>query len=1188
MQLPRLLALRLALLAIFAPALAQTVNYTWTGGAAIISQGMGSADATASGNWAGNTLPTSSATTTVLNFGASQGLSSYDILNVSLPGDFDVYGLVFTPPIPVYQFGSNSSGALGLGTGGLTLAGTGPGTVMLYSNLDLLGNQTWTINGNAFLYGRITESTPSALTIAGNGTGYIVLGNDSNTFSGGVDLQSGTLVVGGSSGKEGQAIFSGPVGTGTLTLRDNTTLRTTGYYDITLHNDIRLGNYVTLGDPSENNSITFGGTITPLQADTTLYLGTEGANFFSGSITDATVHNETSSTSLTFTSLNPYGSLSFAVLLGQNTYTGGTIADHAAVIFYSPGSIPETGDITARNQGYVSTGYNHLASGANGVGGITTILSHITDPANFNGSLGFDTDPDQSDIPTTFYDDINLSAFAPDGMDPQAGFWGLGSQTSAIITGHITPPDGGNFVFGGGEGKLYVQSNLGLPLSVNSAPNASPVPVGVRVRSVFGERPLTVWFQGDNSYTGNLMSDHSIVVLDSPNALPTNSQFSLDAQSYVGFTERFTAGTDTTVTPAEFISHLQTTGYNATSVLGFDSFDPSGRTIFSAVDLSALDDIYLGTTTHAHLAGAIRAPSSGVLSVTGVDGGWLTLDSALTPTVTLGEASVSGVDSLQIGMSGGSDTFQRGIVELTNGGSTYSGGTDIRSGYVLLGASSSGGDGSVGSGPLGTRTVNFLNSYSGLHTVLASSSNITLHNQLNFAEGTMVQFGVDSFSQGDEDRDPVSKLQDYTNYGISFMGGFSGYASELLFTGYGTFTLAGDSPNLTANLIQIGRAGYGSYYNVSGVNGGNYGTRFTTPLVIAASNTSFGSTDSLIQLSNGADLSFTSLAPTIGSIMGGDPVNYDGPNDSSYISLAADSTLTIHQSVNGELAATIGGAVSDRSLAYSSVAPVNAALVKNGSGSLTLSGQNNYSGGTTINDGSLIAGSSTVIDPNSLLITSGPLGTGTVTLNGGNLGFVNGATIANNIVFGANGGTLFGNTTFTQPLSIGSHVTLSPGNSPGIMSFANGLTFAGGGTLRLEIGSLYGTAGVDYDFLDVTGLSLAILATANNPFTFDLVSLTTDYSQPGTLASSALPASLTILQGAGQITGFDPAAFAFNTANFSSTTPGEFSVSLGNNGTSLQLNFTPIAVPEPSTYALFGLGALVFAVRAWRRRQSRA
>ncbi|MEO6477601.1 autotransporter-associated beta strand repeat-containing protein [Luteolibacter sp.] len=71
-------------------------------------------------------------------------------------------------------------------------------------------------------------------------------------------------------------------------------------------------------------------------------------------------------------------------------------------------------------------------------------------------------------------------------------------------------------------------------------------------------------------------------------------------------------------------------------------------------------------------------------------------------------------------------------------------------------------------------------------------------------------------------------------------------------------------------------------------------------------------------------------------------------------------------------------------------------LTKSGAGTLTLSAASTYSGGTTVNAGTLVIGSSST--PTSGTVTSGPVGTGAITLAGGTLGMAGGNfTVANNI-----------------------------------------------------------------------------------------------------------------------------------------------------------------------------------------------
>ena len=108
-------------------------------------------------------------------------------------------------------------------------------------------------------------------------------------------------------------------------------------------------------------------------------------------------------------------------------------------------------------------------------------------------------------------------------------------------------------------------------------------------------------------------------------------------------------------------------------------------------------------------------------------------------------------------------------------------------------------------------------------------------------------------------------------------------------------------------------------------------------------------------------------------------------------------------------------------------------LVKEGTGTLTLTGDNTYNGTTTVSEGTLLVNG---------------------THTGGAAYTVNGT------------GTLGGYGTIGSPVTIADDGTLAPGNTPGILTLTNGLTFTGG-TFEVEIEGT--TAGTEYDQVVVTG-----------------------------------------------------------------------------------------------------------------------
>lgn len=165
---------------------------------------------------------------------------------------------------------------------------------------------------------------------------------------------------------------------------------------------------------------------------------------------------------------------------------------------------------------------------------------------------------------------------------------------------------------------------------------------------------------------------------------------------------------------------------------------------------------------------------------------------------------------------------------------------------------------------------------------------------------------------------------------------------------------------------------------------------------------------------------------------------------------------------------------------FSGLLTGDGALAKTGAGTLTLAGANTYSGGTTLAAGTLLVGHDTA------------LGSGTVTLGGGNLGTSGGArTLANNLVLqsdatftGPDALTLTGNLALARSreltIAAGTHVTLSgvvSGAGRGLNKFGAGTleltganTYTGGtliaeGTVRINnlTGSAFGTGAVTID-----------------------------------------------------------------------------------------------------------------------------
>ena len=536
--------------------------------------------------------------------------------------------------------------------------------------------------------------------------------------------------------------------------------------------------------------------------------------------------------------------------------------------------------------------------------------------------------------------------------------------------------------------------------------------------------------------------------------------------------------------------------------------------------------------------GTLTLAACTTLGVAG-DGGFQ-LDNAIALDNTGGTVRFdtgNGNLTLTGNISGAAGITMTGSNTLTlTGANSFAGGLTVRDGGTLqLGGSTLDTNNkltafaaSIATGPVGTGTLTLAGEAT-LST--AGVDDVFLANNISIS-------GPISIALAHEHYD--AKGWDGAGYywdGLTLSGPLSGGGSIDL-SGQGNLTLDGNNSAWSGGLNLDGR---------------NLVTVFADNALGTGPLTFNGESESTVR--------FSTPNPSIGSLSGGF-TTYQ--SDGSYyygstVSLDAGTTLVVNQATDGNYAGMITGA---------------GALVKAGTASLTLSGiHNDYSGGTTINAGLLVAA------------TNSALGTGSVTLNGGALSLASGVTLTNPLVFSSSTPVvLAGNGTFGTPILADSHVILSPGNSPGNLTFSAGLTLASGTAISFQVQDAAGAAGTGYDLITVSGSSsILALTAASNTITFNVVFLNAD-GVDGTPAnfSPTSAYSWTFATSSNAITGFDPNQFHLVTAGASSGLPGIFTFTESADHQSLLLNFTP--VPEPSTYALLALGLGLIIASTRRRR----
>lgn len=257
------------------------------------------------------------------------------------------------------------------------------------------------------------------------------------------------------------------------------------------------------------------------------------------------------------------------------------------------------------------------------------------------------------------------------------------------------------------------------------------------------------------------------------------------------------------------------------------------------------------------------------------------------------------------------------------------------------------------------------------------------------------------------------------------------------------------------------------------------------------------------------------------------------------------------------------------------------------SGSLTVdtlnkvgTGNQQLAGNTTVTDANVDAGTLT-INTGGQLNASGSVNVtgGSLVMDGGDLNYTGATDFNGAITF--NSGSLSG-TNWNGGLSgltIGTGVSIAPGNSPGEATTGSQI-WADGGSYIFEINDADGTVIVNWDLLTVTG-DLDVSGLSTDGFTLALTSL------DGSNVAGELPGFDELsnysweIASFGTITGtFSSDMINVDTSGFQNTFSGTFAVN--QSGNTLTLDY--IAVPEPSTYALL-ISAMAGALVWFRRRK---
>ena len=1148
MKLPlRFPVLALALVSTALSARAQTA--TWGGG-------FPNTNFSVATNWFGGVAPANNGTETLVFDSDSDST-----LNLNIAANFAGLSLQLTQPYSGVNAFITGANALTLGSGGVSVAsdGTTGNYLTFNTQVVLSADQTWSVTGDPYGYGSVVANQAITgnygLTLSAPDAHFETFSFNSgaSTFTGGVtvpgvpstELGNAVLVVGASSTGPADAPTSGPLGTGTLALGDGTTLTTNGG-NITLGNSINAGDNtnglaIMFGGPSgvSNNSstnLTLSGTVTLEDNDIELYVAQNTALTFTGAL-----NGYTSGVCLDF------GGSGLAIIQGAITNVARfDLEDNVSVIFDGAGYSQVSG---LEDIGTGSGTSTYVGLGRNYAGSVGSFMSLLNQPG-FYGTLGFDT---TSGVTATFPDSIDLSNFSTGGY-----FDGLGSSTSAVLTGTITPPGGASgtyYPFGGGGGTLTVESQL-----VDGS--------GPRDLTLYpGNAPLTLVLSGTNiaSYTGNTYVDGAALILDTsisplaPHSVYLGYQF--EVAGYFGTT---LASGITDASPNTVTAYLNT---SSVGVLGFDALG-STRNVAGPIDLSAFPGLYLGSATSANFLGTITPYGSGY-QFSGVKGGQVQVLSTLSDgtgpyTVDVGLQTPIESYNTQLGFVTNSSVTLSGV-------NTYTGGTFLNSGYLYV----------TNSASLGAPTSPLFvpgNSLGGWGGTLSSYAGgpVTLPNPIYVGgAGLALNTGNSNLltlTGNIADNVGPGNLGIFGTVNLSGANTYSGGT----FINYGIVTVASDTGLGTGSVNA-----FNSTLNFTGANPA-LATQLNAEVSLSSTIATFSGTPLINDLQMAqSTLNLNGPAAIINGIN-------DSPGSNDHINLGSTTTLIIDTDGNGMNSGdTFHGIIQGAG----SLATTGA----NGN-SLDLRGANTYSGGTTITGGVPVIASN-----------NSAFGTGPITVNGGGVVTNTGVTITNPITliggsptnisgvagfgtFSPGGTLLFQNFTAVDPGrggigGGGGGSSIGPVPIAGTLTFggATSITFGPSGGFLFSLVDANGAAGTGYGTVSMPGETLNITATNLTPFEI----LISSYD-PGTqLSGNALNFNMAssyswTLVAAGSITGFNANAFAFDTSGFTNGTgTGSFYVS--QSGNDLMLNFTP--VPEPSTWAMMACGLFALAGAAVRRRR---
>ena len=794
-------------------------------------------------------------------------------------------------------------------------------------------------------------STDRQITVSNYGNTVTLGGTNTsgtNTFTGNIGLAKDVTLTAAAGGNV--AFTSDISGTGGLTKTGTGTVTLSGNDIYTGNNTVSAGTLVAasntaLGSATSATSVTTGATLA-LQGGVTVPaaggLTLNGAGFGSvGALNSATGSNTVAS----------------AITLGSATTIGSATANTTLTL---NGVISGANNLTSTGAGNIILNAANTLSGTYTVGGsagsATTLgssasLSAITGLTINSGntfSLGANNQINNSANLALAGGTLNVGSFSAtfrqltqstastidylnDGSVVR--FNGVNGSVSGLgtLTGALTIANWGGSLTGSGTEQLVVYSTSGAPtvsgITFSGWGGATTIArgdLGVGYYEIVPNVTATDWNVNGNGTWG---TNGNWVGGTAPNAIGAiarlgslGSAAPLTANPTVTVAANSIVGTlifDNAANKNYTVSGAGRLDFNASSGSaqiivnddGTQTIATSGR--YSAAGGTTITN-NSAAATGLTLSGGLDQRNSGVLAVTGT--GNTLISGAITQT--------SGSTSL---LKTGS-----GTLILSNAANAYTGTTTVRNGTLEIDANAPSG----ANGALGNSTnaviVNDASTSAGMNTSLiigasgvtvgtgitvgAQGATTTLGGGNNFTTGTSTFSGGITLNKGVSLNANGTSIVNFNGQLIDGTGGIGG--TDITKIGTGTAVLGNASNN---------------YIGATNVNAG------TLRLGVANAVP----TTSAVTVASGATFDTNALTDSIGSLAGAGNVTLGTPGAATTLTIGGNNTST-----------TFSGVISGGA---------NAALVKNGTGTLTLTGADTYAGTTTVSAGTLIAANNTAL-----------------------------------------------------------------------------------------------------------------------------------------------------------------------------------------------------------------------------------